>query len=342
MRSPRRFVVPSLSMGLLLALHAFSTQVLIKSRREITVVARPVPLSETGATTSRTGLLSYRGGLWLSSEDDDFGGLSGLLVQPADGALEITAITDQGSRVTFHATLREGRLDSVRSVFIEPLKALNSQAIAGKALGDAESLTRLPDGRVLVGFERRHRIWAYDAGASSVPLVFETPKALEEAPRNGGIESLASFPDGRVLAIVERLTTKDNHFAAFLHQNNAWSELTWKATGVGFEPSDATTTPEGDLLVLERYFSVLTPAGIASRIARVKGSSVRAGAELEGDVIAELKAPLVTENFEGIAAFKTPSGATQVAIVSDDNFNGIQRTLLLLFEIEPPSLSPSK
>jgi hypothetical protein len=60
---------------------------------------------------------------------------------------------------------------------------------------------------------------------------------------------------------------------------------------------------------------------------------VTPGALLQGDLVAELAAPLTTENFEGITSFTNARGATQLLIVSDDNFNGVQRTLLLSFEM---------
>ena len=67
-----------------------------------------------------------------------------------------------------------------------------------------------------------------------------------------------------------------------------------------------------------------------------EGKFGEAGAILLGELLAELKAPLVTENFEGITAFRDASGATRLLLVSDDNFNDVQRTLLLSFEIAEP------
>ena len=39
------------------------------------------------------------------------------------------------------------------------------------------------------------------------------------------------------------------------------------------------------------------------------------------------------DNFEGISATRGPNGATRIYIVSDNNFSGRQRTLLLAFDV---------
>lgn len=315
----------------------------VRPKREITLTAQSVPLAAADPNLDRTSGLRFLGGLWLKSTDEGFGGLSGLSSEDKDGELRIFAVTDQGDKVAGRVWFRDGRLAGVDSATIEPLVNPEGQPIAGKRFGDAESITRLPDGRILVGFEQRHRIWAYGPGLSGAAQVFETPKALLDAPSNGGLESLANFADGRVLAITEQLKTERGNFAAFLLQGGAWTSLEWTGSAPGFEPSDATVLPGGDLLVLERLWSALAPLDLRSRIVQVKGDSVKPGAVLEGEVLAELRVPLVVENFEGIAAFRSSGGANRLLIVSDDNFNGAQRTLLLAFEItEPAASSPAK
>ena len=49
--------------------------------------------------------------------------------------------------------------------------------------------------------------------------------------------------------------------------------------------------------------------------------------------IARLAAPLVHDNFEGIATRRDGQGRTLVYLISDDNFHILQRTLLLMFEL---------
>ena len=322
-------VTAGLGLGLLSLAIA---QPAARPRREVTLTAQSVPLSADQPARDEVGALKYHGGLWLQSEDPGFGGLSGLAVSGAAGSPRILSVTDQGERFTATAVLKDGRILRLDSATLEPLTGPNGAVLTGKALGDAESLTRLPDGRILVGFERRHRIWAYGPDLTGPATPFATPAALERSPSNGGLESLVNWPDGRILAITERLARSGGTVAAFLWSGGAWSELEWKPSEIGFEPADATVAPNGDLLVLERYFSAVPPIRLSSRVLRVKGESVRAGARLTGELLAELTAPLISENFEGITARVNAEGRTEIVLVSDNNFNSIQRTLLLWFE----------
>jgi len=326
--------------GLLLLGLAFA-QPVIRPKREITLTAQSVPLSEVDPKVDRVGQLRYLGGLSLRSEDKGFGGLSGLSVEDKDGELRILGITDEGDKFTGRLIIQNDQLRGVDEFTLEPLLNLEGAPIAGKSWGDAESVSRLPDGRVLVGFEQHHRIWAYGPGLTGPAHVFETPDALQKAPSNGGLESIANWPDGRVLAITEQMKNERGNLAAFLQQGGRWSTLEWTPSAPGFEPSDATVIPDGDLLVLERYWSPLAPLDIRSRIMRVRGDSVTAGAVLQGELVAESRPPLSEDNFEGIAAYRGANGATRLLIVSDDNFNRLQRTLLLSFEIvEPAAAEP--
>lgn len=323
--------------GILLLSLAFAEPA-VRPKREITLTAQRVPLSAADPRLDQVGGLRFLGGLWLTSRDEGFGGLSGLSAEEKDGELRLITVTDQGDRLEGRVVLVNDRLTGVDRATIEPLVNPAGRPVAGKVFGDAESLTRLQDGRMLVGFERRHRIWAYESGLAGRPEVFETPGALLGAPSNGGLESLANWPDGRVLAITEQMKTKRANFAAFLRQDGTWTSVEWTGSAPGFEPADATVLPNGDLLVLERLWSALAPLDVRSRIMRVKGHLVRPGAVLQGELLAELRGPLIAENFEAIAAFRGPGGATRLLVASDDNFSGAQRTLLLSFEIaEPPA-----
>jgi len=309
--------------------------------RKVTLTARPIPLSTNDPALERTGGLRYRGGLWLEAEDEGFGGLSGLILRETAAGPTLLAVTDQGARFSARLMLKDGRLEGLEDAALEPLTELQGRPVVGKAFSDAESLTRLPDGRILVGFERRHRIWVYGPDLTGPASAVDTPTFLNEAPSNGGLETLASWPDGRVLAIAENLRRASGNHAAFLREGTRWADLEWKASAGGFLPVDAAVLPSGDLLILERRFSLLSPPTLSSRIVRVRADSVRPGRVLEGAVVAELTAPFVAENFEGLAVLPTASGITYLAVVSDDNFSPAQRTLLLWFELPPEGTKPS-
>lgn len=335
----RRFVCAAFGLGLLGLAMAQPTAF---PARKVTLTVRPIPLSTSDPAIDQIGGLWYRGGLWLEAKDAGFGGLSGLILQETPAGPTLLAVTDQGARFSARLVLNTGRLEGLGDATLEPLTEFQGKPVVGKAYSDAESLTRLPDGRVLVGFERRHRIWAYGPDLTGPASAFDTPTFLAEAPTNGGLETLASWPDGRVLAIAENLLRPSGNHAAFLRQGTAWTDLEWRASEPDFLPVDAAVLPNGDLLVLERRFSVLAPGRLSSRILRVRADAVRPGAVLEGSVVAELATPLVAENFEGLAVLSTASGITYLAVVSDNNFSLAQRTLLLWFELPPEGATPSE
>jgi hypothetical protein len=89
--------------------------------------------------------------------------------------------------------------------------------------------------------------------------------------------------------------------------------------------------------VLERSFSAL--GGFGSRLRLIDGETVIPGARLVGREIARFRAPLVVDNFEGLAVVEV-AGRTLLFIVSDDNFNSFQRNLLLMFELDETRISP--
>ena len=52
-----------------------------------------------------------------------------------------------------------------------------------------------------------------------------------------------------------------------------------------------------------------------------------------GVELAQLVPPFTVDNFEGLAVFPDKRGGTIIYILSDDNFNPLQRTLLLQFRL---------
>ena len=98
----------------------------------------------------------------------------------------------------------------------------------------------------------------------------------------------------------------------------------------GYVPTGATTLANGDVLVLLRRFDLL---GFRSRIRLLARSDLVAGGMAQSTLVATLSRPLVSDNFEGIAAVETPGG-TLVYLLSDNNFTALQRTLLLMFRLE--------
>ncbi len=98
-----------------------------------------------------------------------------------------------------------------------------------------------------------------------------------------------------------------------------------------FTPTGAARLPDGDVIVLERRFTLL--GGLAARLLRLEAAALRPGAALGGRELARLGPPLSVDNMEGIATRRGPGGETLIYLISDDNFHPLQRTLLLMFEL---------
>jgi hypothetical protein len=270
------------------------------------------------------------GGLELSDEALGFGGLSALHL---DSDLQVTAVSDLAHWMTARIELRDGRPVGLSGLQTGALGDGAGHPLPRGYSGDAESLARQPDGTWLVGFERWHRIRAYRQRLDGPGLFVAAPPGLEEAGGNGGLESLAVLPDGRWLAITEAMSVRDRPgvVRAWLRgMRGDWTALAYRPAE-GLNPADAAPLPDGGALVLERSFSLFS--GFGGRLVRLPAAALRdAGPDtvLEGEEILRIASPLPVDNFEGVSAARV-GGRTLVALVSDDNQNLLQKTLLLLF-----------
>jgi hypothetical protein len=112
----------------------------------------------------------------------------------------------------------------------------------------------------------------------------------------------------------------------------------WKALGYTlrgtFHPTGAAILPDCNVAVLERSFTI--GEGVRARVVYVPAKTIRPGATLRGEELAEFRQPLTVDNMEGIAARKGDKGEPLIYLISDNNFSGFQRTILMMFELLPP------
>lgn len=297
----------------------------------IAIQTSPVPLNASDPARVGVGELTYRGGLVLAARDSRWGGLSGLMV--SDDGARLTTVSDRGTWFTARLRYDErGWLSGVSDVAAGALLDLASHPLTGKEAQDAEALTALSDGSLIVAFERQHRLWRFGAAErpfAGPPLVHAPPTGLERAPSNGGIETLVALDGGRLLALTEDLV--ENGLArGWLLDNGRWEPLGYRLHG-SLRPSDGARLPSGDVLILERSYDAAT--GVVVRLSRVAVSDLAPNAVLEGRALAEMRRPLTVDNFEGIAARPGSGGESLVYLLSDDNFSSEQRTLLLMFAL---------
>lgn len=296
--------------------------------RGIDATVAAAALRYDGAAEARIGALRFLGGIRLSSDDPDFGGFSALHVS-GDGE-RFLSVSDRGAWLRGRLRYAEGRLVGAERLEMAPVED-RAGARVQRTYRDAESLV-FENGRALVGFERRHRIWAYDfAGDAIGPAgVTAAPAGLARAPDNGGLEALARLPGGRLVAIAERYRNGADDLRGWLRDGDQWSEISIAAPRP-FGVTDAAPGPDGDLYLLERHFSTL--GGMRVNILRVAAADIAPGARLEGTRLARLDARRRIDNFEGLSLRRDGEGRTLIYLISDDNFNAIQKTLLYMFEV---------
>ncbi|MGH7812027.1 MAG: esterase-like activity of phytase family protein, partial [Candidatus Binatia bacterium] len=165
------------------------------------------------------------------------------------------------------------------------------------------------------------------ATIKSAPILVPTPDALARAPINGGIEGLASLPNGRLLMLTEDFANSDGSLKGWLTSDAGFAEISY-VPATGHNVTDCAALTNGDVIVLERRYR---PLGIFSvRLALVNQKDLRPGAKLTGKELLRLEQPLAVENFEGLAVQKISQG-TLIYLISDDNYNPFQQTLLLQF-----------
>ena len=293
-------------------------------------------LNPSEPSQSRVGRLTYLGGLVIDSKDARFGGYSGLTL--VDHDTRMLAISDAGhwlaARLVHDA---EGRLTGLADGEIEPLLDAAGRPVMDKMESDAESVRQDLDGSFLVSFEHHHRILRYQADASGLPIrsrgaMIPTPTDLaRRVPLNEGIEAFTPLRDGRLLLLSEGGRTANNDLLGWIRQQGVWWELAYRQTAQ-FVPTDATLLPDGNVLVLERRFSWI--GGLGARLTQLSSATVAPNARLVSELIADFSAPLSVDNMEGLAV-ASRNGETLVYILSDDNQNPLQRTLLMLFRLDP-------
>jgi hypothetical protein len=314
------------------ALYVFVAMAEPREARPLDVQAKALPFSTGEDAKSSVGKLRHRGTLKLTSDDADFGGISGLIV--SEDGVRLLAITDNSNWLTGSLQYRDGKLAGFKGGTIAPLRGLDGGALSGKS-GDAEGLTGSLDGDVFVSFERDHRIWRYAFGKDGLaakPAAVATPAELKQAPENGGLEGIALLRDGRLLALSESFHDGDGNIRGWLLKDGADPQALRLKRRAPFDLTDIRQLAGSDVLTLERRFNRV--GGVGFEMRRIKGADITSAAILDGEVVADAGMNFIIDNMEGLSVRTDEDGATLVYVVSDDNFNApVQQTLLMMFEL---------
>ena len=305
--------------------------------RSIEVAGKPIERFLPTSEETRFGALEFRGGLELTAPTLDFAALSGIDFA-TDGRLYM--VTDRGYWVRARPIITDGRLVGIADVALAPILNHAGDPVSGKKWSDAEGLRFTgKNGRetALVVFERSNDVRAF-AGPDfplsrsvDVPL----PAGTRKMSGRDGAEAIAVAPAaspvaGAMVVIAEVLRDAAGNSQAWIVGGPEAGSFAVTRPG-GYDVDDADFLPDGDLLILERRFGL--PLGLSIRIRRIPGDDIRPGRTIDGEVIFEAALTHQIDNMEGLAVTEGPGGETLLALVSDNNLNPLQRTLLLLFAL---------
>lgn len=288
--------------------------------REEPFTIRPTGLGMAGGAELARGV-TFAGGVEVQLEvGSPLHSLSDLKLT-GDGGF--VSVSDTGDLAKGRIVLDgAGRLTGVEAMAVRRLTLADGSDIVEKYDGDAEGLLLTPDGDLIVSFERNHRLWNYGplTALNARPVALRHPDF--PFPENDGMEGVAAGPDGSWRVSGESGGVWDCRPAActtvVAPPETPIPNSDFRITGMDRDPSGQ------GWFVVQRLFRM--PIDARAQVRRMAPDGTL------GPVLVTLKLPGLTDNFEGVAA-ETRNGRTRLYILSDDNGNPVQKTLLLAFDV---------
>jgi hypothetical protein len=305
-----------------------------------TLTTRPVALTPQRPADEPLGRLRALGMLELpavTAGNLRLTQLSGLAWDEDDGVLY--AISDKGALFHLQPLIEHGRLTGVRLLRAVALREPDGQPVRGARV-DAEGLEivdgangRRGDAELLVSFERDPRIVRYRPdgralGELALPAALAGRGAY--AGRNLMLEALCRDPALGVITAPEAPLRGEEPGMTRLF---ALSGQSWRyPLPAGGRIAALECLGDGNVLVLERDFGRLFgPNAVTLRQATLPKEPTDAPLAVTPLATLDAAAGLAIDNFEGLARER----GRRFFLVSDNNDLGVQRTLLLYFELLP-------
>lgn len=328
MRPCRLFVTAALVLGA-----SFAGAAAVAESQPVEISARPITQFRIGSDETHFGPLEFVGGLELSGSGD-FGALSAFRFLTPGGSF--VGVADTGFWF-FGSLVREasGRASGIRDFSMQAMVDARGRPSSKKWEVDAEGLA-VRDGVATVGFEREHRIAQFRIDHGGMAAAFGKVPFLvpaKELRTNRGFETVVyAAADGRheggLIVVSEKsLDRKGNIFAAVL-QGPHKGVFSVKRNGE-FDITDGAMLPNGDLLLLERSFSMA--AGVRMRLRRIDGTMISKGSLVDGPILLDADMSDQIDNMEAMDVWRRDDGALIVSLMSDDNHSILQRNLYLEF-----------
>ena len=300
----------------------------------VDISARPITEFRIGRSETRFGPLEFVGGLEMTSPESDFGALSAFRFTTPGG--DFVGVADTG--FWFFGTVeRDGdqRPSGMSNFRMEQMVDTDGKPITKKGLVDAEGLD-VKDGLATVGFERNHRVSQFKVDPGNMKTALRDLDFLvpaNELRQNRGFETVTranrygQHEGGLVVVSEKSLDRQRNIFAAIIEGPNKGT-FTIKRSG-DFDITDGAFLPGGDLLLLERSFTMAE--GVKMRLRRIYGEEIAKGAVADGPILFAADMAYQIDNMEAMDVWTRADGALMVSLMSDDNHSILQRNLYLEF-----------
>ncbi|MCB1479861.1 MAG: esterase-like activity of phytase family protein [Rhodobiaceae bacterium] len=304
----------------------------------IAITAKPLgALAPLDPERTQFGKLIFLAGAELVPDDRrSFGGISSIVIGP-DGKT-LTGVTDVGGWITAEISEMPDGTPTLSGVEMGNILDSDGKPLKSKRWSDAEGIAAVPGrpGRFQVSFERHNRIWEYDLGGSGMaarPKDIPVPEALRDLPENKGPEALAVLPAGSPLGAATIAIAEEPHdgfLTGYIIGGKTPGTFRIRAHD-DFDATDAALDPDGNLILLERYFSILTGPKMA--LHRIRLADIADDATVYPELLMTSDIALEIDNMEALGIHEDEQGRTILTIMSDNNFTRLQRTLLLRFEL---------
>ncbi|HYE27761.1 MAG TPA: esterase-like activity of phytase family protein [Allosphingosinicella sp.] len=282
----------------------------------------PVALRDAEPAARRLGRLEFLGGWVLTSNDSRLGGISALHVE-GDEAL---ALSDSGWRIRL--SLPTGRQPG--RARIDPVRE-GPGPWGDKENRDIEALV-VAGGEAWLGYEQFNAVWRYER-ARFTARASARPSAMAAWTDNRGPEAMVRLADGRFLVFAEG-SGGDSEAVLFAGDpavaGTPAVRLRYRPSA-GYRITDAALLPDGRLALLNRRVSLF--GGFSASLTLARLPRLVPGALIVGVEAAAFEGAVTRDNFEALSVTRE-NGRTILWIASDDNYNPLQRTLLMKFALD--------
>ncbi len=284
---------------------------------------------------TRFGAFEFIGGMVLRSDNQHFGAVSGMRIE---GHSKLTAVTDTGFWLQGKIKrAADGVPIGIDSGTMAPVLGTNGKPFEHKWDSDIEGLT-FSNGIAFVSAEMDMRVLRFgrsDELPKTPSIRLTEPFNVDDFRNSFSFEAIATLPKDHayypgLIVLTEIDRERRGRAPAFILIGGKLQKLAMRQKD-GFFITDADFLPSGDMLVLERRYSLARGAGM--RLRRIKGSGIVPGALLDGDTLLEASERHAIDNMEALSVFTAPDGSTRIALMSDNNHWLMQRTLYLEFKL---------